>query len=147
MSYLNNKLIIHREDNFLEKENCNYLINIFNKSNPSVYRDTFILDYVDQNILDKVSHEFNTYNLKNPDKMELTKWPVNSKMDLHHDVGDRLAFLIYLNDNFEGGETIIDGITIKPKTGRLVLFSNGVYKHQVKKINNGTRYTLIAWYK
>ena len=140
-------MIIHREDNFLQKEHCDYLIKVFNKSNPLAYRDTFIINYVDQNVLDKVCHVFNKYNLENPDNMELVKWPTNSKMDLHYDVGDRFAFIIYLNDNFKGGETIIDGVTITPKIGRLVLFSNSVYKHEVKKITNGTRYTLITWYK
>ena len=79
--------------------------------------------------------------------MEIVKWPTGSKMTLHRDEGDTFSWIIYLNDDFEGGETVIDGIKIQPKIGRLVLFSNGFYEHEVKEITKGTRYTLIAWYK
>ena len=140
-------MIIHREDNFLSSEHCNYLINFFKNNTPKPCRDTFILKYKDLNILEKINLNFKEYNLHNPDHMEIVRWPTGSKMDLHYDLGDRLSFIIYLNDDFKGGETIIDNITITPKIGRIVLFSNGIYKHEVKKINVGNRYTLIAWYK
>ena len=140
-------MIIHREDNFLQKEYCNNLITTFETSNSSPYRDTFIVKYKDSKILNKVCKTFYNYNLEYPDNMEIVKWPTDSKMSLHYDVGDRFAFIIYLNDNFKGGETVIDDVTISPKIGRFVLFSNDIYKHEVKQITDGTRYTLIAWYK
>ena len=139
-------MIIYREDNFLQKDYCDHLINIFKNNTSSAYRDTFIFKYEDLNVVYKVSKIFTNYNLKTPDNMEIVEWPTNSKMDPHHDVGDSFAFIIYLNDNFDGGETVIDGVSIRPKIGRLVLFSNGIYKHEVKKVNKGIRYTLIAWY-
>lgn len=52
----------------------------------------------------------------------------NDEFDCHVDVVDHessrryLSFLFYLNDVDEGGETIFKDITIKPKTGKLVLF-------------------------
>ena len=74
-------------------------------------------------------------------------WPKNSFMPLHYDTGDLLAFIIYLNDNFVGGETVINKKQIEPKTGRMIIFSNGRLEHCVNNIQEGTRYTLIGWYK
>jgi len=36
---------------------------------------------------------------------------------------------------------------MKPKKGSIIIFSNGLYLHNVNKIIDKERYTLIAWYK
>ena len=52
----------------------------------------------------------------------------NDAFDCHVDVMDHpsarrfLAFLWYLNDVDNGGETVFDGIVIKPQVGKLVVF-------------------------
>ncbi len=52
------------------------------------------------------------------------------------------TFLIYLNDDFEGGETEFkDLFTIKPKTGSLLVFLHP-YKHEGKILLNGNKYAL-----
>ena len=79
--------------------------------------------------------------------MEIVKWPMGSFMKKHRDTGDDISFILYLNDNYEGGETIVDKLKIKPKQGRIVIFSNDKYIHEVKKVNWGVRYTLAGWYK
>ena len=58
-----------------------------------------------------------------------------------------INFLFYLNDDFEGGETVIEDITVKPKQGRIVIFSNGVMYHEVKQIKKNNRFILVGWYK
>jgi len=140
-------MIIHREDNFLPEKYCTDLIDIFKTYDYTPYHDTFIFKYTDPEVLKKICKTFPNYNLQFPDNMEIVQWPTNSQMSPHYDPGDRFAFIIYLNDNFTGGETVIDGVSISPKTGRLVLFNNGIYKHEVRQITEGTRYTLISWYK
>jgi len=144
-------MIITRQDNFLDKEKCNQAINFFITKSISTkkYRDTITLQCIDPHVLNKVNNCFNIHDFseRSVSNMEIVQWPVGSKMEPHKDIGDKFSFLIYLNDNFKGGETIIDGITIKPKQGRLVLFSNGYYEHEVTEVTDGIRYTLIAWYK
>jgi predicted 2-oxoglutarate/Fe(II)-dependent dioxygenase YbiX len=52
--------------------------------------------------------------------------------------------LIYLNDDYEGGELCfpLHGIEIKPKPGTLIMFpGNCMYLHEVKKVLSGHRYT------
>jgi prolyl 4-hydroxylase len=52
------------------------------------------------------------------------------------------TFLIYLNDDFEGGETEFqDLFTIKPKTGDLLVFYHP-YKHEGKLLVSGYKYAL-----
>ena len=42
--------------------------------------------------------------------------------------------VVYLNDDFDGGYTCFDEYEIKPEIGKLLIFSNSIYKHSVSKI-------------
>ncbi len=59
--------------------------------------------------------------------------------------------LIYLNEDYEGGELIFPeyDLKLKPKTGDVITFpTNAIYLHAVNKINSGTRYNiLLKWYR
>lgn len=75
----------------------------------------------------------------------------------HVDVGDcvsskrYLAFILYLNQGFEGGQTEFssNGLTITPRSGRLVVFPpTWTYPHTGKKITNppsGKKYILSTY--
>ncbi|OUJ69393.1 2OG-Fe(II) oxygenase [Hymenobacter crusticola] len=52
-----------------------------------------------------------------------------------------MTFMIYLNDNFQGGETIFDNISIRPKQGMALLFSHNLY-HAGSEVNKGVKYVL-----
>jgi len=59
-----------------------------------------------------------------------------------------LACLIYLNDDYDGGEIYFprQEISIKPKAGTLITFPGSLhYIHGVNKIISGTRYTITEW--
>ena len=85
------------------------------------------------------------------DWLEIVKWPSNSYQNLHLDKASNktvLTSITYLNENYSGGETYFkDGMIIKPKTGRTLIFDGMHYVHGVKTIKKGTRYTLPVWYK
>jgi prolyl 4-hydroxylase len=52
------------------------------------------------------------------------------------------TFLLYLNDDFEGGETEFqDLFTVKPKTGDLLVFYHP-YRHEGKLLVSGYKYAL-----
>lgn len=67
-----------------------------------------------------------------------------------HGVSSRvLSAVMYLNDNYEGGEMIFQnsGISIKPEAGSIIYFpSNFLYIHEVAEIKEGTRYSMPHWY-
>jgi hypothetical protein len=56
-----------------------------------------------------------------------------------------LSTIIYINDNFDGGNTYFTqhDISVKPKKGSVLIFpGDKYYIHGVSKVKNGTRYTL-----
>ncbi len=62
----------------------------------------------------------------------------------------RITFMIYLNEDFEGGQTVFDYknqnneievIEIKPKTGTALCFVHEI-KHEGKSVPKGTKYVL-----
>ena len=61
-----------------------------------------------------------------------------------------LSGLIYLNDNFSGGnlEFPRQKISIRPEPGMLVLFpSCFAYPHIAKPVKKGTRFVAVTWFK
>lgn len=58
-----------------------------------------------------------------------------------HGLESRLTFMVYLNSDFEGGETKFNEITILPKAGMALLFIHE-QKHESLPIERGTKYVL-----
>lgn len=57
-----------------------------------------------------------------------------------------ISFIGMLNDNYTGGDLIINGQKIEPKTGNIIIFpSCFLYPHEVKEIKKGTRYSFVSW--
>jgi predicted 2-oxoglutarate/Fe(II)-dependent dioxygenase YbiX len=59
-----------------------------------------------------------------------------------------LSCVLYINDDFEGGEFAFPDlhIQVKPKPGLLVCFpSDQNYLHSVLPVTQGTRYSIVTW--
>lgn len=59
-----------------------------------------------------------------------------------------LSVLVYLNDDFEGGEISFSnfGFDIKPSAGLLVAFpADHRYLHEAKALKSGVRYAVVSW--
>lgn len=59
-----------------------------------------------------------------------------------------LSILLYLNENYGGGEIAFPnfGIKLKPKRGMLIAFpSDARYIHTARPVDVGTRYALVSW--
>jgi predicted 2-oxoglutarate/Fe(II)-dependent dioxygenase YbiX len=57
--------------------------------------------------------------------------------------------LVYLSDDYEGGETYFPGfgVRLKPERGSLVVFGSGPdYVHGVSLVRRGRRYTYAGWF-
>lgn len=71
--------------------------------------------------------------------------------DQHTDPSIRYATIIYLNDNYNGGELFFtnQGLEIKPKPGSLVLFpGTDEFNHGVRHVEPGPiRYVLVGFIK
>ena len=59
-----------------------------------------------------------------------------------------LTSLLFLNDNYKGGDFMMLDDSYKPeiKKGSVIVFpSNFMYDHEVKKVTEGNRYTIMTW--
>lgn len=101
-----------------------------NMINPvALYINNFVVPTYKQNAGIKGIQFPSKYNLEN---LKIKRYMPNTEegMNLHIDVFDHpsasrfLAFIVYLNDEFYGGETFFPhhGLSVKPKTGRVVVF-------------------------
>lgn len=113
------------------------------------------------NLISRVKNEIEkAYNLEDikilekEDFLGVVHWETGSYLNVHvDDLGyvteNHLPIIIYLNDNYEGGEIKFEthDICLKPKTGDLVIFPGNMhYAHEVKKVLSGDRYTLPIWF-
>lgn len=73
----------------------------------------------------------------------------DSEKSLFYRVSDRdLSLLIYLNDDFDGGELAFDRLSYRyhPTAGDVVMFpSSSLYLHQAESITRGKKYALVSW--
>lgn len=88
--------------------------------------------------------------------VNMTLWRESDEMPPHSDYGARNEFpnreyasIIYMNDDFEGGEIYIPDLNfeMKPKKGRLICFRGGILHHGVRAITKGMRLTNICWFE
>ena len=150
--------LIYLEDDFITESQSMSIIRYYEDnlnltykhgfSHPfTIHSDNLIVKDIVSKITDKCKKFDDNIKLET---LEIVKWPFNSRMGYHTDgdsnSSDVFAGMIYLNDNFLGGQTAFDNFQINAKLGRLLIFSNGHYRHSVRRVKFNTRYTLSAWY-
>ena len=106
------------------------------------------------NIKDSESAEYilSEYNDIIPDGMKplwinFIDYNVGVGLWEHKDGQGDLTFISALNDDFEGGEVVIDGAKISLKQGDVVAFDGTKLKHGVSEVTKGNRYSLSIWLK
>jgi predicted 2-oxoglutarate/Fe(II)-dependent dioxygenase YbiX len=82
----------------------------------------------------------------------LLKYSDNQEYKSHYDGttsnGRVISALIYLNDDYKGGELefVNFKVKIKPQAGMLILFpSNYAYRHIAHPVTDGTKYAIVTW--
>lgn len=71
--------------------------------------------------------------------------------NIHHSHGQQYGYpqatcLLFLNDDFKGGQFIVSDLHLNIKKGDALIFpSNFMFPHEVKKIEEGTRWTIVSW--
>lgn len=82
----------------------------------------------------------------------LLKYQEGEEYKQHYDggtsIGRAVSALVYLNNDYEGGEIEFPnfGVKIKPQAGMLILFpSNYAYSHIAHPVTKGTKYCMVTW--
>ena len=81
----------------------------------------------------------------------IVRWPIGTFMKPHFDSNNvhtpnKVAAMLYLNNNFSGGRTCFEDFEVKPEPGKLIIFSNSQYLHYVSKVEGDERFVLSFWY-
>lgn len=59
----------------------------------------------------------------------------------------RVSVVVYLNDDFKGGETEVIDRKYKPQKGKALIFpSDCNYPHRACPVEEGTKYALVTWF-
>ena len=84
---------------------------------------------------------------------QLLKYESNDYFGSHYDSYPEskraVSGLLYLNDDYEGGEIefVNFDLKIKPSAGTVILFPpNYPYRHIAHPIINGTKYAIVTWF-
>lgn len=67
----------------------------------------------------------------------------------HYSAQRDLSSVLYLNDDFDGGQFEFrePTVAVEPRPGRLVAFGAGLkYVHRVRPVTRGRRYTMPSWW-
>ena len=170
-----NHPLVYRFDNILSHEDFSYIENHLKSKIPYIPNINSNLEpwHENQNLLYNNINDYKTKKLINscrflinqltffsykqlcfPTHTDLVLWQEGRRMEFHVDDGreDLLcrhySSVLYINDNYEGGETIIKGspnYISKPKKGSIIIFESNI-PHRVNKVLKGHRATLALWF-
>ena len=100
------------------------------------------------------------YRLSEINQVEILKYEKTYHYEYHvdamSDVQRTLSAILFLNNDYEGGDlhfsdTDLDAqnqLLVKSSSGSLVVWpSNMLFPHAVSPVTKGTRYTIVAWAK
>ena len=71
--------------------------------------------------------------------------------NIHHSHGQQYGYpqasvLLFLNDDYKGGQLKISNTTYNTKKGSAIIFpSNFMFPHEVNLVTEGTRYSIVTW--
>ena len=143
--------------NFLTKEECQDFLDIAPQVDLTKSEITWserTKDITQHEIVDRVSDflESETKAKFKIKQAQIQNWFQGSSSDLHvhnYDGREDIVYnsLIYLNDNYEGGQFYTETLEIKPEIGMLTLFNGQKTHHGVKQVIGADRYTLIFWWQ
>ena len=113
-----------------------------------------LVDIIKHPVTKYVENYWNKYFKTNKLKIYeslIQLWPIQSKSDSHiHTEPDRAQgtynSILYLNDNFFGGEFFTNKITIKPKPGMLTFFNGKTTNHGLHPVHWNNRYAITFWF-
>lgn len=83
------------------------------------------------------------------ERFRFYRYDVGQQFDWHYDgyfsrpSGERslLTFMVYLNDDFEGGQTAFEDCVVEPETGMALFFVHFI-RHKGQPVTNGRKYVL-----
>lgn len=111
------------------------------------------LDEMIEGPLDRYKKMFSLEPMQSEFDWIVMKYENGSFFKNHKDDGAlfnrTVSVIIYLNDDYKGGEIEFPDFDVfhKPGAGDILIFpSSYVYTHNIKEITEGVRYSVVNWY-
>lgn len=135
--------MIFEHKNFLTQIECDYIISLHDISSHDWQQHHRTIKFYSTNLLneDLKTNKFDSFDF---DRLRVQY--VNEDIDqvsTFHIHQNNWNFVLFLNDNFKGGELEFKSISYKPVTGTLIYFTG----NEFHKLNNciGERYSLVGF--
>lgn len=145
--------MIHIHSNFITKDECNDFIKFYEDNKDKVVTiDSDMVYHFDGITLIDNLNDFNFFKKIKLNPLIIDRIRVQhvseqtNFIEEFHTDKEPFTFIIFLNDNFSGGELIYENVVVTPKVGQL-LYTSGDEPHYVKRVNEGDRYTLVCFLK
>jgi len=152
--------MIIEQDNFIDKNECESLINFYRSYFPAYGRHFAGTQLIDLwhlknkfEFINALSKKFMDHIRPINDKVVIDYFEIvqrfpNTSMNGHFDFAhQKYTSVIYLNDDYEGGETIIENKKFTPKTGKIITFEGPKMFHGISMIEKTSRFAMPIWYK
>jgi hypothetical protein len=151
------------KENFLTEEESDYCINyhkenfnINNKNLCELHEKTEALNcmkILDNENIKNIYCKLNLFIKKINNKcsinfFQIVKWPEKKHQNQHLDFDHHpYTSILYLNNNFIGGQTIVGNTSFIPVKNKIICFRGNKILHGVSEITKGIRFTIPCWYK
>jgi len=132
--------------------------------------DNILSNSINKTLLEYIEYLNTQYKLKDdecwanhlPKKLrseefQINRYDENQEYKWHTDQGynyleeegiftRQFSIVVYLNDDFDGGETEFQFTSVKPQKGACLIFpSNFMYSHCARPVKNGVKYSCASW--
>ena len=109
-----------------------------------------------ENTCRRYSEEFPLFSVQHMTDFRINRYSEGGFMsrhvdNIHHSHGQQYGYpqvsvLLYLNDDYEGGEFYVANKRYEPEKGSGIIFpSNFMFPHEAKTVTKGTRWSIVAW--
>ena len=104
----------------------------------------------------RYSEEFSLFSVQRMTDFRINRYSeggfMSSHIDnIHHSHGQKYGYpqvsvLLYLNDDYKGGEFFVAEHQYLPKKGSAIIFpSNFMFPHEATIVTKGIRWSIVAW--
>ena len=109
-----------------------------------------------ERVIKKYSDKFSLFSVQHTTDFRINRYSVGGFMsshvdNIHHSHGQQYGYpqvsaLLYLNDDYEGGEFYVAGKMFEPEQGSGIIFpSNFMFPHEAKAVTKGMRWSIVTW--
>jgi len=124
------------------------IIDLFRNVVTNVINPFYEFEVKDSELPQLLHYGIDGHYMPHCDGESLWKPPGNEPLIWRKSTDRDLSTVLFLNDNFEGGDFVFPElrVRVRPEPGMLVCFpSTHEYLHGVEPVTKGTRYSIVNW--